>query len=221
MDSTCLEVVHPDTNDSACSPAGTAVCKSVGDAPLGWFARRLRRKQLRENAHVQCGDVTGALENILNLSRLYADGHRSASLWWGRLHYLLGVPAAILATISGAAALDSDSVSSVPAVLALMAGGLSAATAFLKCETSRDRHNALSAGWGGLADEARMALLQYDLARPNIRMKSYIDLLVRLDGEKAALLSGALRAGPEPTNSRLHQSKVPQRIAGIDSALGG
>jgi hypothetical protein len=184
----------------------SAVCKSISDGPLGLHRRLELRQELkkgksnrREGKSNRRGDVPGAFEVLLKQAVLYADKHRLASLWWGRLHYVLGVPAAILATLAGATALHATSSQTVPAILALTAGGLSAAVAFLKCENSRDRNSALCAGWTELADQVRMALLKYDNdeRQASADYADYTDLLLYLNKCKMELLWGMLRAGPE------------------------
>ena len=120
-----------------------------------------------------------------------SESHRAIGLTWGRLHYVLGVPAAILATTAGAAAWNSTTHSNVPAVLALLAGALSAATAFFKCERSRDRNNALCAGWTELADCVRMTLLHYSMDERNplgVEHARYAESLICLNRVKADLL---------------------------------
>jgi hypothetical protein len=141
----------------------------------------------------------GAFEVLLEQAVLSAEKHRLASLWWGWLHYVLGAPAAVLATVAGTTALQSTSSRIASAVLALAAGGLSAAAAFLKCENSRDRNSALCAGWTELADQVRMVVLKYDNDKPSDKKDgNYTTRLIQLNKCKMELLWGALRAGPEP-----------------------
>jgi hypothetical protein len=190
---------------NSCTPARKAVCESIGDGPLGWRARRDALSKLRKShENKSCGDISGTFAILLTQAVVSADKHRSVSLWWGRLHYILGIPAAILATVGGATALTSSQT--LPAVLGLTAGGLSSAVAFLKCENSRDRNSALCAGWTELADQVRLILLEYDNCvssgnKPDIDYYSY--RLICLNKCKMELLWGILRAGPErqPSNS--------------------
>jgi hypothetical protein len=195
-----------------CTPAQKAVCGSIGGVPLGWLARKKLLRSLRGVGQHECGDIPGALSNLLQLSMLYADRHRAIGSAWGRLHYVLGVPAAILATVAGATAWNSTSQSNVAAVLALAAGALSAAAAFFKCEQSRDRNNALCGGWTELADCVRMALLHYAMDEKSplgVDHARYAESMISLNRIKSSLLSGALRAGPEKSDKLLAGSAAP------------
>jgi len=143
-------------------------------------------------------DISTSLVHLLDQAVLYAEKHRRASLRWGRLHYVLGVPATVLAALSGA--LLASSSHTAPAVLAFTAAGLSAAVAFLRCENSRDRNSALCAGWTELADRVRMELLNYNTDEPPKKEQHYSKRLIRLNKYKKELLWGELRAGPAPTD---------------------
>ena len=194
-----------------CTPAQKAVCGSIGGVPLGWLARKKLLRSLRGVGQHECGDIPGALSNLLQLSMLYADRHRAIGSAWGRLHYVLGVPAAILATVAGATAWNSTSQSNVAAVLALAAGALSAAAAFFKCEQSRDRNNALCGGWTELAD----CVAWHSCTTPWTKKarSASISALRReydlLESHQSSLLRGALRAGPEKSDKLLAGSAAP------------
>jgi hypothetical protein len=201
---------------ASCTPAREAVCKSIGDGPLGWSRRRGLRRQLNSEKEA-CG-ISAAFDILLTQAILYADKHRRTSLRWGRLHYILGVPATILATVSGALFTNSSQIA--PAVLAFTAGGLSAAVAFLRCENSRDRNSALCAGWTELADQVRLVLLKYDHDvrsgdEPDVDDYSY--RLICLNKCKMELLWGALRAGPERTGAL--QARPEDRPSGHSLAI--
>ena len=73
-------------------------CKSIELRSRGF---RATRKALRKYSTESCQTSTGSLTLLLLQSAKYAEKHRLISLWWGRLHYILGLPAAILAAIAG------------------------------------------------------------------------------------------------------------------------
>lgn len=205
-----------DVPTHSCTPARSAVCRSIGAGPLGFQYKRKLRAGLKKKKENQCGNVLGAFEILLGQAVLSAEKHRLASLWWGRFHYVLGLPAAIFATVAGATALQSTSPQITSAVLALTAGGLGAAAAFLKCENSRDRNSALCAGWTELADQVRMVILKYDNDKfSDKKDNDYIARLLYLNKCKMELLWGALRAGPErmPLNPALGSTGEGSNIA--------
>ena len=221
--STVERAVVPIELDSKtnCTPAQRAVCGSIGGVPLGWLARKRLLRSLRRAGQHECGDIPGALSNLLKLSMLYADRHRAIGLAWGRLHYILGVPAAILATAAGATAWNSTGMSNLAAILALTAAALSAAAAFFKCEQSRDRNNALCAGWTELADCVRTALLHYSIDEKDPRgidHARYAESLISLNRVKTGLLGGALRAGPEKSDKLLFKSATSSTVVEPDSS---
>jgi len=98
------ERATPCSNTPALQPA-EAACVSIFDGPFTRAGKRRMRKKLQDP--VDCTDVVGALRHILFAAVLNAEEHRRLSIRWSRLHYLLGLPAAI-ATSVGAIGLASD-----------------------------------------------------------------------------------------------------------------
>lgn len=180
----------------SCTPAQTAVCELIDDGPFTRRRRRVLQRKLRDNQDPPCGDIVGPFVTLLTQAVLNADRHRKISLWWGRLHYILGIPATVLATLSGALYTTSSQTMShtTSAILAFAAGCFSAAFAFLKSEASRDKNNALCAGWTELADQVRSVLWDYD-SKPQSH-DYYGHQLICLNKCKMELLWGVLRAGP-------------------------
>jgi hypothetical protein len=97
----------------------------------------------------------------------------------------------VVAAAAGVTAFDPNLPRAWSAYLALTAGVFTAAVGFLRCENSRDRNNALCAGWTHLADEIRYVLMSY----ANNQKKAQQELR-RLTRLKMDLLWGVLRSGP-------------------------
>jgi hypothetical protein len=179
-------------------------CCFLPDGPLDKDRRRELRRQLKHES--DCEDVIAALQFLVVQAILFAEKHRRISLWWGRAHYFLGLPAAALANVAGVTGFNQDFPRAWMASLALVAAILTAAVGFLRCENSRDRNNALCAGWTHLADEVRYALIRYK--KDKDRTTAYRDLR-RLSKSKMELLWGVLRSGPVQPNEVLLKEPEP------------
>jgi hypothetical protein len=177
-----------------------AACVSIADGPYNRAGKRNLRKKLQKP--LDCTDVVGALQHILFAAVLKAEKHRRLSIWWSRLHYLLGLPAAIAASV-GAIGLSSGdgTIGNTAAYIVLASGIFSASLTFLRCAELRDRNGSLCAGWTALADCVRLTLFAYQEDKDNgvstaILKRRYRQRLVELNHEKMKLLWGVLRAGP-------------------------
>jgi hypothetical protein len=196
---------HADTPPPAPCPGprglqpAEAACVSIFDGPYN----RARKQQLRAKLQdpVDCTDVVGALQHILFAAVLNAEKHRQLSVRWSRLHYLLGLPAAI-ATSVGAIGLSSNgTIGNAAAYIVLASGIFSASLTFLRCAELRDRNGSLCAGWTALADCVRITLFAYQEDKDNglkaaTLKRRYRQRLIELNQEKMQLLWGVLRAGP-------------------------
>jgi hypothetical protein len=112
--------------------------------------------------------------------------------WWRRTYYILGLPAAVLAGISGASGLASADNRISAAIIALVSAGLSAAATFLDSDQRAATSNAMSGAWQELADDTRRAVLDYDAGT----LKGEVgDTLLQLHRRKSRLMRGAAAIG--------------------------
>lgn len=172
--------------------------------------RRLRwlsspRRSLKRNRDRAIGqapnDAMGVLLSLIADSDLRAYGTQRASKRWGRAYYMLGLPAAVLATIAGAAGLASTAGRIPVAIVALAAAGLATAATFLNSNENKQHNSKLSAAWQELADDVRLVVIQYGQAagRQNnlINDDFLIRQVIRFNKRKSALLRGDLNPPPE------------------------
>ncbi|MGC0341112.1 hypothetical protein [Streptomyces sp. SLBN-8D4] len=99
--------------------------------------------------------------------------------FWRFAHAALGLPAAVLAGISGATGLSSADARIPAAVLALVSAGLSAAIAFLKPEVHQQAAHARRRAYLALEVEARFALTQAASRGEAVSLCDYRNLLER------------------------------------------
>ncbi|MFD8373514.1 hypothetical protein ACFV2Z_22520 [Streptomyces sp. NPDC059688] len=99
--------------------------------------------------------------------------------FWRLTHAALGLPAAVLAGISGATGLSSADARIPAAVLALVSAGLSAAIAFLKPEVHQRAAHARRRAYLALEVEARFALTQAASSGEPVPLTVYRNLLER------------------------------------------
>ncbi|WP_329528606.1 hypothetical protein [Streptomyces sp. NBC_01462] len=98
---------------------------------------------------------------------------------WRFTHAALGLPAAVLAGVSGAAGLSSADARIPAAVLALVSAGLSAAIAFLKPEVHQRAAHARRRAYLALEVEARFALTRAASSGEPVPLTVYRNLLER------------------------------------------
>jgi hypothetical protein len=117
---------------------------------------------------------------------------------WARAYYLLGLPAAVLATIAGAAGLASAAGRIPAAIVALAAAGLATAATFLNSNENKQQNGKLSAAWQELADDVRLAVIRYGRIRAQAFAEdALINDVIYFNRRKSALLRGDLAANPE------------------------
>ncbi|WP_157555922.1 hypothetical protein [Nocardia acidivorans] len=137
-----------------------------------------------------------ALMRLVGEGDLRAFDLRRASDRWRRIYFLLGLPAAILAAVSGAAGLATEQLRIPAALVALVSAGLSAAVTFLNSDDRAKVSHMLSAAWQEFADDARMAILRFKRAADSDQNAMETTLL-ELQRRKGRLLRGELPR-PEP-----------------------
>lgn len=102
------------------------------------------------------------IRDLADSARKAVDDYLKSARWWGRVHLTLGLPAAIIATVSGATGLASTT-SRVPAgILALCAAAMSAAASFLGSEAKVITAEQRAAALATVATDARL-LATFDL----------------------------------------------------------
>lgn len=178
--------------------------KVADDAAAGTPTSSMRSIDPQRPSRV-CARTTARKDPSAGLRRAYqklhkeatcnARKHRLAELWWQRLHYLLGVPGSILATIAGATVLGTDHHPLVPAVLALASGSLTATTAFLKSDHRREWNARMYARWDEFDAQVLMAILDLDHA-PAGGSKAHSEEFARLAHRKAQLLASGVEDEP-------------------------
>jgi hypothetical protein len=186
---------------SMASPFGPA--GALGPAGLaGAVYRRNPIRALRAQLEEQVGRSAETVETTMQMlvaeCDLRAYEARNASAWWGRAYYLLGAPAALLATVAGATALSDAVPSFVISVLALASAGLTTLVTFFNTNSNRDRNLEVSAAWSELADRVRVNLLNYAAERcvagaveAGVHHK-YSRVIVDMHARKAMLLRGEI-----------------------------
>lgn len=162
--------------------------------------RSLKRKRDRAIGEAP-NNAMGILQSLIADSDLRAYDAQRASKRWGRAYYMLGLPAAVLATIAGAAGLASTAGRIPVAIVALAAAGLATAATFLNSNENKLHSGKLSAAWQELADDVRLAVIQYgqnaDRQRTLIDDDFLIRQVIRFNKRKSTLLRGDLNPPPE------------------------
>jgi len=167
--------------------------------------RRRLRKAMQASIGQPLDDVETAFRSLIAECDLNAFDTRRASHWWGRAYYMLGLPAAVLATVAGATGLASTAGRVAAAIIALVAAGLTTTATFLNSDKNQRRNIAMSAAWSDLADDARLHNLSYIQAirrveEPRVADKvvdEYWNRIIVLHRRKGRLLRG------EPYTSEL------------------
>lgn len=124
---------------------------------------------------------------ILERATRNAESERHAARRWGRLYFLVGLPAAILAAIAGATALASTAGRVAAGIVALISSALTATATFLDSQTRRRSHENLAAGWQVLANDAHVRRI-VDLQDDGwLERNSRLELQDLLDRERKLL----------------------------------
>lgn len=112
-------------------------------------------KQVESTENVEAPPaVIDSLRRVWLRSRYRADRYYQAAIRWQSLHYVLGVPAAIVAAVAGVAALQSNRI--LAAVLAVAAAVLSGTSAFLNPGARVAQYLRASRSFLGLASRVRV-----------------------------------------------------------------
>jgi hypothetical protein len=167
--------------------------------------RRKLKRELEKTIGQAPEDMRGVLLSLIADCDLRAYDAQRSSKWWSRAYYMLGLPAAVLATIAGAAALVSSTGRIAVAIVALASAGLTTAATFLNSNENKQSNSKFSAAWQELADEVRLTLIQYgqemseskdDRSLRKAAVNSLIRSGVHFNKRKSALLRGDLTPIP-------------------------
>jgi hypothetical protein len=144
------------------------------------------------------GDAMQVLLSFIADCDLRAYNTRRASERWGSAYYLLVLPAAVLATIAGAAGLASTAGRIPIAIVALAAAGLATAATFLNNNEHKQRNGKLSAAWQELADDVRLTVINYGRGKDTAAFKAnrLLNDIIYFNKRKSALLRGDLSGSP-------------------------
>ena len=188
----------------------TALLQSSADVYQNRFVGRTfterRRLKRRLNTALSLSDDIGndpkdafdralAVLNVLIADcDLRAYDTRRVGKRWGGMYYLLGVPAAVLATIAGATGLASTAGRVPAAIIALVSAGLTTATSFLNSSQNKVHNTRLSADWQNLADDARTSVLTHIQQQDSSgsHWSNIIHNISTFNARKGALLRGDL-----------------------------
>jgi len=167
--------------------------------------RRRLRKAMQASIGQPLDDIETTFRSLIAECDLNAFDTRRASRWWGRSYYMLGLPAAVLATVAGATGLASTAGRVAAAVIALVAAGLTTAATFLNSDNNKRRNIVMSAAWSELADDARLHNLSYIQATERVEdpltkaevVNEYWGRIIVLHRRKGRLLRGEHYASEE------------------------
>jgi hypothetical protein len=168
-----------------------------------FFWRSSPRQRLKRTLDKALGqapdDAMGVLISLIADCDLRAYDTRRLSKRWGSAYYSLGLPAAVLATIAGAAGLASTAGRIPAAIVALIAAGLATAATFLNSNENKQQNLKLSAAWQELADDVRLTVIKYSRAKDEelSRYDYLIGDVIYFNKRKGALLRGDLASMPE------------------------
>jgi hypothetical protein len=194
-------------SDSVRAAAASAAAAVVGAySPPIPLARSFRwldtpRRQLKRKLDNALGeaphDAMGVLISLISDCDLRAYDTRRASKRWGSAYYFLGLPAAVLATIAGAAGLATAAGRIPAAIIALVAAGLATAATFLNSNENKQQNSKLSAAWQELADDVRLTVVKYSVSKDPLTQEHLLRDVISFNKRKSALLRGDLASMPE------------------------
>jgi hypothetical protein len=173
--------------------------------------KKLRKiNDLQGRVESQLGEaptsIVKSIEVLVTTCDLHSYRRRISSERWGRVHYSIGIPSAVLAA-TAAALVESSAIPKIYiSACALLSAVLAALVTFLKSESNKERNHILSAEWSDLADAARVHLLDYSRVISQADQKEsmsidseYSKLIIGLNRNKGRLLRGEV-VNAENTN---------------------
>lgn len=144
-----------------------------------------------EGPQARVHGIRTSLDQLVDESDRYRRWHFKRAQLWGRVHIILGLPAAALSATAGATGLASTAGRVPAGILALVAAALAAGSSFLDSRSRAQWHDRLAGGWMVLRNDAELRL------RVDLHDESWLTYdargeLERLLFQRAALLDGRL-----------------------------
>jgi hypothetical protein len=162
------------------------------------FGSRSTRKKLRDQLASTLGnayeDLDAAFRALIAECDLKAYDARAVTKAWASAYYCIGLPATILAAVSGATGLASQSGRIAAGIIALVAAGFAATVTFLDSESKRKENDSFAAGWQSLAEKARLTFLAVRRAEDWKTSDESMETLVALNSERDTLLRRVVRS---------------------------
>jgi hypothetical protein len=123
------------------------------------------------------------LERLEKEARKAAQRHGTMRRWYSRVYWLIGLPAAILATAAGTSAL-TDRSTTLTAAIAFAAAALAAFQSLMRPDEREESHRRRAAAYDVLAGEARI-LRRVELETLDLRQQT--DRLLEINEQFGAL----------------------------------
>ncbi|MFE9427106.1 hypothetical protein ACFYNO_29535 [Kitasatospora sp. NPDC006697] len=134
----------------------------------------------------QLARVRAELERLASEAAAKSRHARQRARFWAAADVAVGLPAVVLATLSGATGLASSDARIPAALLALIAASLSAAGTYMRSDVRHTRAHRRKNAWRVLEDAARIAVIRDSYADT----EHALAVLARLYEMRAALFAG-------------------------------
>jgi hypothetical protein len=135
-------------------PSGSAIVQGASESQSAQLGQ-LRVPNLAPTRDA----IRTELSQIAKRAADAARGARRRAGYWGRLYFVVGLPAAGLAAVAGATALASPNLSVFAGIIAVLSAVLTAVATFLDSATRQTSANNVAAGWQVLSNDAQMRLV--------------------------------------------------------------
>jgi hypothetical protein len=167
------------------------------------------RHELTRSDRMRTG-VQMALEELVAGAENAVRVHRRNARLWSRMHFVVGLPAVVLAACAGATALVSSAGRVTAGCIALVSAGVGSAVAFLDTDTQEKSNRGLAAGWQDLLNQARLHL-RVDLHDASWIRHHAREELARLHDQERQLLEGRV---PDGSNARSDPANSFRQLGG-------
>jgi hypothetical protein len=154
------------------------------------------------NASAQLRHMTAEVEKVLEEARIGARRAKRRGKLWNATYLLLGLPAAVLAGVSGAAGLASPNARVAAAVLALLSAGFTAGSGFLRAEGRQQANLLRRYAWQEVEVRARLVLAREAYQGEE---ELYAALCGLLELRKAVPSSAIVLAGHPASRAQVNQ----------------
>lgn len=178
-------------------PPGPSIIQEEAESEAARIVR------LRDAVRVELSQITDRAAASAQVARRQAR-------FWSRMYFVVGLPAAILATVAGATALASD-LTLFAGITALVAGALATAATFLDSATRQTSCNNLAAGWQVLSTDAHMRLV-VDVDNDNWLVRDARGCLEDLASRERKLLEGKAPDAEAEAERRAEIEKIRAQV---------